>query len=125
MATTNHGRQITLTAASDLSAKVCYFGKITATKGVDVHSVANAMPHGVIAEGVASGRETSLLMPGQCVKVVAGSGGITDAAKVMAASDGTAIAWVNSAGNVACGVALGAASAGEIFEMYFSNVGQG
>lgn len=120
-------RSITLTATADLSAKQFYFGKITSSApqgGVDVHSVAQAMPHGIIGEGVASGRQTNLILPGCVAQAVVGTGGVTVATKVAADSDGTLVAHGASNGNECCGIALETGVAGDIVSFYFAPLGQ-
>lgn len=120
-------RAITLIAAADLSTKAFYFGKITnahAQGGCDVHSVAQKMPHGIIAEGVASGRTVGLIMPGCIAQAIVGSGGVTAAAKVAANSDGTLVAHGASNGDECCGIALETGVAGDIVSFYFAPLGQ-
>lgn len=126
MATTEATRSVSAVAAAALTAG--YFAKfVTSTAGVpgvNVQDTAQRMPHGIIGETVASGRSTSVVLPGCICKAIVGSVAITAYAKVASHSDGTMIAHGASNGDECCGMALEAGGVGELISIYFAPLGQ-
>lgn len=117
-------RSISLEAGEDLTGDLYKFAKISSTAKLIVNDDAQAMPDGIIAEEVTSGRQSSMIMPGCIAKVKVGSVAIVVGALIAAHSDGTAVALGASNGNECCGKALQGGAAGEIISIYFAPLGQ-